>query len=111
MYYLKKKMEIAGAHFLNLDYNSVCTNLHGHNWSITVYCKAETLDINGMVIDFKEIKELLMILDHANFNDIFNEFNPTAENIAKWICDNIAFCYKVKVRETKNNTIIYVKPE
>jgi len=31
-------MEIAGAHRLELDYESKCSNLHGHNWIVTVYC-------------------------------------------------------------------------
>ncbi|MBQ6659367.1 MAG: 6-carboxytetrahydropterin synthase, partial [Prevotella sp.] len=40
MYYVKKTMEISAAHQLQLDYESKCTNLHGHNWIITVYCKS-----------------------------------------------------------------------
>ncbi len=28
MYYVSKRMEIAGAHNLKLDYESKCTNLH-----------------------------------------------------------------------------------
>ncbi|WP_337949151.1 6-carboxytetrahydropterin synthase, partial [Prevotella pectinovora] len=51
MYYVKKKMEIAGCHKLSLPYESKCTNLHGHNWIVTVYCKARELNEVGMVID------------------------------------------------------------
>ncbi|NLL02602.1 MAG: 6-carboxytetrahydropterin synthase QueD, partial [Mollicutes bacterium] len=29
MYYISKRMEIAGAHKLELDYESKCQNLHG----------------------------------------------------------------------------------
>ena len=46
-------MEIAGCHRLSLPYESNCTNLHGHNWIITVYCKSRELNEAGMVIDFK----------------------------------------------------------
>ena len=31
MYEIKKTFEIAAAHRLSLDYDSKCTNLHGHN--------------------------------------------------------------------------------
>ena len=34
-------------------------------------------------------------------------FNPTAENIAKWITDQIPECYKTKVQESGGNTAIY----
>ena len=106
MYYVKKKMEIAGCHKLSLPYESKCTNLHGHNWIVTVYCKARELNEVGMVIDFKHIKNKI----HGNFNDLL-PFNPTAENIAKWVCDQIPECYKVDVEESSNNMVTYVKDE
>lgn len=78
-------MEIAGCHHLNLSYESKCENLHGHNWIVTVFCKAENLNSDGMVIDFKHVKNKIHgFLDHGNFNELL-PFNPTAENIAKWI--------------------------
>lgn len=108
MYYVTKRMEIAGAHRLQLDYKSKCKNLHGHNWIIIVYCKSEQLDANGMVYDFKHIKNKISDkLDHQYINDILN-FNPTAENIAKWICEQIGEkCYKVSVQESEGNVAIY----
>lgn len=45
-------------------------------------------------------------LDHGNFNELL-PFNPTAENIAKWICDQIPECYKVSVQESEGNTATY----
>jgi 6-pyruvoyltetrahydropterin/6-carboxytetrahydropterin synthase len=109
MYKIKKKFEIAGSHKLELDYDSSCQNQHGHNWIITVYCKLEKLDKNGMVIDFKKIKDIVHSqLDHKNFNEVV-EFNPTAENLARWICEQVPYCYKVKVQESKNNEAIYEK--
>lgn len=108
MYYISKRMEIAGAHNLELDYESKCSNLHGHNWIIVVYCKSEELNSNGMVIDFKHVKEKISDkLDHQYINDIV-DFNPTAENMAKWICDEIGdICYKVSVQESEGNIAIY----
>ena len=108
MYYVSKRMEIAGAHKLELDYESKCKNLHGHNWIVTVYCKSEELDKNGMILDFKHIKNKISDkLDHQYINDIV-DFNPTAENMAKWICEEIGDkCYKVSVQESEGNIAIY----
>lgn len=107
MYYIRKKMEIAGSHHLALDYESPCQRLHGHNWKLTIYCKSETLDQNGMVVDFKVIKEKIHNrLDHQNLNEVF-DFNPTAENIARWICGEVPHCYRVDVQESEGNTATY----
>jgi 6-pyruvoyltetrahydropterin/6-carboxytetrahydropterin synthase len=108
MYYVSKRMEIAGAHNLKLSYESKCSNLHGHNWIVIVYCKSDELNEDGMVIDFKHIKNMVSDkLDHQYLNDVV-DFNPTAENMAKWICDEIGEkCYKVSVQESEGNTAIY----
>lgn len=107
MYFVKKRMEIAGAHRLKLDYESKCANLHGHNWIVTVWCKSRTLDQNGMVLDFTHIKrEVQDKLDHKFLNDVV-PFNPTAENLAKWICDQIEGCYRVSVQESEGNVATY----
>ncbi|NLK62190.1 MAG: 6-carboxytetrahydropterin synthase QueD [Fusobacteria bacterium] len=107
MYYLKKRIEISASHYLKLDYESKCKTLHGHNWIITVHCKSEKLDKNGMVTDFTHIKKMINDkMDHKNLNEIF-EFNPTAENIAFWICNNIENCYRVDVEESEGNIASY----
>jgi len=107
MYRISKRFEISGAHKLALDYESKCQNLHGHNWIITVHCQSKTLDANGMIIDFKTAKETISKqLDHKYINDVV-DFNPTAENIAKWICDQIPHCYKVTVQESEGNIAEY----
>lgn len=108
MYYVSKRMEVAGAHNLKLSYNSKCTNLHGHNWVITVFCKSDTLDSNGMVVDFATLKKNIHgKLDHQYINDVLADINPTAENMAKWICDNTPHCYKVTVQESEGNIATY----
>lgn len=107
MYYLTKRLEISAAHRLTLSYDSKCTNTHGHNWIITVYCRAAELNADGMVTDFTHIKNTVMDrLDHANLNDVL-PFNPTAENIAHWICDNVPNCYRVDVQESEGNIASY----
>ena len=107
MYTVIKRLEISAAHSLSLTYESKCSNLHGHNWIVTVYCRAKELDENGMVTDFSHIKQNIQgQLDHKNLNEVL-PFNPTAENIARWICEQIPACYKVEVKESEGNMAIY----
>lgn len=115
MFRVQKTMEVAASHQLNLDYLSACRNLHGHNYYITVYVQAKSLNKYGMVIDFTELKKCVHdYMDHKNLNDLF-EFNPTAENMAYWIAVHVdvnrtvediergLHCYRVDIEETKNN--------
>lgn len=109
MYTVVKTVEVSGAHQLSLPYPSKCSRLHGHNWKIEVTLRSETLDENGMVLDFSRIKEVVMQLDHTYINDVLGGLNPTAENIAKWICDQLPHCVHVAVRESEGNLAIYEK--
>ncbi|MCQ2104584.1 MAG: 6-carboxytetrahydropterin synthase QueD [Fibrobacter sp.] len=107
MYKISKRFEISGAHRLDLPYDSKCTGIHGHNWIITVHCKSKELNAQGMVIDFSHVKKTIKDkLDHKLLNDIV-DFNPTAENMAKWICDQIPNCYRVVVQESEGNIAEY----
>ena len=107
MYYVSKRMEIAVSHKLTLSYESKCANLHGHNLIVTVYCKAKEPNKDGMVMDFKHIKQKIHgYLDHGNLNELL-PFNPTAENIAKWIVAQLPECYKAQVQESEGNIAVY----
>lgn len=111
MFYVSKKLEIAASHRLAVDYPTPCERLHGHNYAIEIFCKAEQLDANGMVTDFRLIKERVRdVLDHADLNAVL-PFNPTSENLARWICERIPNCYRVSVRETSDNTAVYEKED
>lgn len=111
MFTVIKRMEVSASHKLSLPYQSKCTNLHGHNWIITVYCRSKELNPEGMVVDFTRIKEVVMQnLDHRNLNEVL-PFNPTAENMARWICDQIQHCYKVEVQESEGNLVVYEKDD
>ena len=107
MYYVSKRFTVAASHHLDVDYPTKCARPHGHNYEIEVFCKAPELDANGMVVDFKTIKERVADrIDHRDLNEVL-PFNPTAENLARWICEQIPCCYKVTVKETSYNTATY----
>lgn len=109
-------MEIAAAHKLDLPYESKCTNLHGHNYIVVVYCESEELTSYGMVVDFAKVKSAIHgYLDHGYLNDLLSGTNPTAENMAKWICDKVTDlcelgrCYRVDVQESEGNIASYTR--
>lgn len=114
MYSIKTVFEISAAHKLYLNYDSPCSELHGHNWKITVYCRSNKLNSNGMVIDFAKLKKFIKErYDHKCLNDVIVD-NPTAENIAYDIAnclndmnvlqtETFFICYRVDVQETEGN--------
>ena len=100
-------MEISASHSLKLSYQSKCENLHGINWIITIYCRSKELNEDGMVVDFTHVKEKVMSrLDHQNLNEVL-PFNTTAENIARWVCEQVPYCYRVEVQESEGNIAVY----
>ncbi len=94
MYSIKIEGNFSSAHNLR-GYRGKCEELHGHNWKIEVVVSKNTLDKAGMVLDFKHLKRKLNLvlekLDHKYLNNIayFKRVNPTSENIAKYIYDNL----------------------
>ena len=58
----------------------ICERLHGHSFQVECKVSSETLNDQGMVIDFRKIKGVWKQYDHRYLNDVFEM--PTAENIA-----------------------------
>lgn len=112
MYYVSKRLEISGAHAVTCEQEGYCESLHGHNWIITVYCKARELNADGMVVDFTRIKKAVHgAIDHTNLNETL-PYNPTAENIARWCAEQVGpTCYKVEAWETETNCAIWERDE
>ena len=90
MYELKVTSHFSAAHQLR-NYEGGCENLHGHNWKVEVHVAGEAVGEDGMLIDFKVIKNatnrVLDELDHKLLNELepFKEVNPSSENIARHI--------------------------
>ncbi|UCG81697.1 MAG: 6-carboxytetrahydropterin synthase, partial [Desulfobacterales bacterium] len=78
------------------DFEGACENLHGHNWKIEIYVTSQTLNEAGIVIDFRVLKEqvntIMADLDHKFLNDLkaFKNHNPSSENIARYIAEQLA---------------------
>jgi len=95
MYELIVETQFSAAHRLR-EYRGNCEKLHGHNWKIDVRLRSDELDRLGMVCDFREVKRLVknMVdrLDHHYLNDVppFTTLNPTTENIARFLFDELA---------------------
>ena len=73
MYELKIVSRFSAAHQLR-DFEGGCEKLHGHNWTVEVYVASEKLGSDGLVIDFRKIKDsakgALDRLDHTFLNDL-----------------------------------------
>lgn len=86
MYTVSKQFHFSASHILALPYDSPCTRLHGHNYTVELVLRSHTLNENGMVVDYNDMKPFQeyidATLDHRHLNDVL-DVSPTAENIAK----------------------------
>ena len=79
----------AAGHYLR-NYKGKCENPHGHNYKIRVTLAGAELDKAGLLLDFKDLREVMKHvierLDHQMINEIepFTVINPSAENLAKY---------------------------
>ena len=94
MYELTVTSHFSGAHRLRY-LQGKCEELHGHNWKVEVSVTSSKLNQEGVVIDFKVLKQkmekILKTLDHTYLNDLpyFSGIEPSSENIAKYVFDHL----------------------
>jgi 6-pyruvoyltetrahydropterin/6-carboxytetrahydropterin synthase len=92
MYEVTVEDTFAAGHYLR-NYKGKCENPHGHNYKIRVTLAGAELDKAGLLLDFKDLKDVMKHaidrLDHQMINDIepFTVLNPSAENLAKYFYD------------------------
>ena len=100
----------AAGHALR-NYRGKCENVHGHNYRCQVTVEGTKLNEIGLLVDFVELKRavhtVLDRLDHQWLNEYppFDVLNPSAENIAKYIYDQV----NQGIVETEGTRIACVK--
>ena len=108
MYYIEKNIKIRASNYLELGYDSRDRNNREYTYDITVKCKAKELNKDGMIIDIDSIIKAIEKLNHTNLNEII-PFNPTTENLAKYICHLIPHCYRVDISRGEDDKTTYIR--
>jgi 6-pyruvoyltetrahydropterin/6-carboxytetrahydropterin synthase len=112
--------QVEAAHFLpNVPEDHKCRRLHGHSFRIEVHVSGEVGENSGWVMDFADLKRafnpLFDQLDHRLLNDIEGLYNPTSENLARWVWKRLETdlpgLSKVVVQETCNAGCSYRGPD
>jgi len=94
MFEVTIEQTFAAGHALR-NYHGKCENVHGHNYRVQVTMEGEQLDTTGLLVDFVLLKKVVGAvidrMDHQWLNDFppFDVLNPSAENIAKFIYDEV----------------------
>lgn len=127
MFRIRKVFKFEGAHILDNSYSKDCQKIHGHSYTVEVFCKSDHLNEYMMVEDFGKIKDIVKPLidkwDHAlivSENKIHDfpmyeirvfEGNPTAEAMALYLYKTLKFSisslYKVRIHETSTGWAEY----
>ena len=95
MFEITAKDHFDAAHFLR-GYNGKCANIHGHRWQVEVSLQGPELNELGILVDFMDVKsmlkEVMEVFDHKMVNDVppFDRLNPTAENIARFVYEEMS---------------------
>jgi len=115
MYTLSIEKNISTAHQLR-DYEGPCAQIHGHNWKIRIDVQARSTDEVGIVIDFTSLEKrfwkVIGPFDHKLINTVqpFDHINPTAENLAKYIYDQMVKHLPKKISLKSYRNIILRNP-
>ena len=92
-----------------------CGCLHGHSFRIEDWVRGQIEDETGWVMDFADLGQVFQPiyqqLDHHYLNEIEGLFNPTSENLSRWIWNNLRPSLpqlsKVIVNETCTSGCMY----
>jgi len=95
MYEVIIEKKFSSAHFLR-NYHGQDEPLHGHNWRVQVrFAGSQLVEPEQYLVDFVEARQILdkiiSKIDYKNINEVspFDKRNPSAENIARWIYDEL----------------------
>lgn len=111
-----KDFTFEAAHLLpNVPEGHKCGRLHGHSFFIRIVVSGDVDPITGWIIDFGDIKKVFRPvydrLDHYYLNDIPGLENPTSENLAKWVWQELKPVLpelsRIEIKETCTSGCIY----
>jgi 6-pyruvoyltetrahydropterin/6-carboxytetrahydropterin synthase len=119
---LGKEFRFEAAHELPY-HDGKCARLHGHSWRGVVYVSGAALiqsgHKSGMVMDYGDIKAFLQpllddYLDHHFLNKTTGLENPTSEELARWIFEQLeqnglSGLLAVRIDETCTSTCVYTR--
>ncbi|NQW23027.1 MAG: 6-carboxytetrahydropterin synthase QueD [SAR202 cluster bacterium] len=91
------------------------SGIHGHSYRFEIWLQGPVGDVSGWVMDFGDVKAevgpIIAQLDHRYLNDIEGLFNPTSENLARWLWTEfqslLPLMHKVVVHETCTSGCVY----
>jgi 6-pyruvoyltetrahydropterin/6-carboxytetrahydropterin synthase len=70
-----------------------CARLHGHSFRIELHLTGEVDPNTGWVMDFADVRVAFQPtfdrLDHHYLNEVSGLENPTSENLARWIWEQM----------------------
>jgi 6-pyruvoyltetrahydropterin/6-carboxytetrahydropterin synthase len=116
---LRKTFQFEAAHLLpHLPESHKCRRLHGHSFRVEVAIEGPCDAKLGWVMDYAEMGEAFRPiwekLDHFYLNEIPGLENPTSENVALWIWDQLKprlpLLTEIVVAETCTARCIYRGP-
>ncbi len=91
---LRKTFQFEAAHLLpHLPAEHKCRRLHGHSFKVEIAVSGECDPVLGWLMDYADIsaafKPIWTTLDHFYLNEIGGLENPTSENIAVWVWNQL----------------------
>ncbi len=113
---LRKSFQFEAAHLLpHLPLDHKCRRLHGHSFKVEIVLAGACDPKLGWLMDYADISSafdpIWRQLDHRHLNEVDGLDNPTSENIARWIWDQLKpelpLLIAVEVAETCNAKCVY----
>jgi 6-pyruvoyltetrahydropterin/6-carboxytetrahydropterin synthase len=91
---LRKTFQFEAAHRLpHLPATHKCHRLHGHSFQVEIAVAGDCDPALGWLMDYAELsaafQPLWEQLDHRYLNEVAGLENPTSENIAAWIWEQL----------------------
>ena len=121
MYTVRIERSFSAAHAIEI--RGERETLHGHDWGVTAELAGESLDSDGLLVDFHDVEAALERVvgrfRNRNLNETapFDRVNPTAELVAQYIAVQLApamprgiHVRSVSVREAPGCVATYVSP-